>query len=150
MNYIFNISLHFVTLCRSVHGKNLMRSRIVPCHVLINLFLAVGYIEWRIRNFSNWANLFFFAGFLFVTTKVVYITAMIFLQIILHSAVYIYDFHKFIMSSSSFHGFKTVQIYSTAIEDIVYKTLFTIILRNNIELNRALQWQNISKALENV
>ena len=82
---------------------------------------------------------FFFSGFLFVTTKVAYITAMIFLQIILHSAVYIYDFHKFIMSSSSFHGFKTAQIYSTAIEDIVYKTLFTIILRNNIELNRALQ-----------
>ena len=31
-----------------------------------------------------------------------------------------------------------------------YKTLFTIILRNNTELNKALQWQNISKALNNV
>ena len=29
-------------------------------------------------------------------------------------------------------------------------TLVTIILRNNTELNRALQWQNISKALKNV
>ena len=57
---------------------------------------------------------FFFSGFLFVTTKVAYITAMIFLQIILHSAVYIYDFHIFIMPSSSFHGFKTAQIYSAA------------------------------------
>ena len=37
----------------------------------------------------------------------------------------------------------TAQIYSTA-----YKTLFTIIWRNNTELNRALHWQNISKATE--
>ena len=36
-------------------------------------------------------------------------TAMIFPQIILHSAVYIYDFHIFIISSSSFHGFITNQ-----------------------------------------
>ena len=34
----------------------------------------------------------------------------------------------------------TAQIYSTAIQDIVY---------NNLE-KRALQWQNISKALKNV
>ena len=100
----------------SVHGKNLMRSRIVPCHVLINLFLAVGYIEWRIPWLYKLRKsfFFFFSGFLFVTTKVAYITAMIFLQIILHSAVYIYDFHIFIMPSSSFHGFKTAQIYSAA------------------------------------
>ena len=31
-----------------------------------------------------------------------------------------------------------------------YKTLLTIILRINTELNRVLQWQNISKALKNV
>ena len=37
------------------------------------------------------------------------ITAMIFLQIILHSTVYIYDFHIVIISSSSFHGFITNQ-----------------------------------------
>ena len=36
------------------------------------------------------------------------ITAMIFLHIILHSAVYIYDFHIFI-TSSSFQGFITNQ-----------------------------------------
>ena len=36
-------------------------------------------------------------------------TGMIFLQLILHSAVYIYDFHIFIISSSSFHGFITNQ-----------------------------------------
>ena len=34
---------------------------------------------------------------------------MIFIHIILHSAVQIYDFHIFIISSSSFHGFITNQ-----------------------------------------
>ena len=38
-----------------------------------------------------------------------YITAMIFLQIILLSAVHIYNCHIFIISSSSFHGFITKQ-----------------------------------------
>ena len=37
------------------------------------------------------------------------ITAMIFFHIILHPAVLIYDFHIFITSSSSFHGFITNQ-----------------------------------------
>ena len=36
-------------------------------------------------------------------------TAMIFFHIILHPAVLIYDFHIFITSSSSFHGFLTKQ-----------------------------------------
>ena len=49
---------------------------------------------------------FFFSGFLFTTA---YITAVIFLHIILHSAVRIYDFHLFITSSSSFHLFITNQ-----------------------------------------
>ena len=34
---------------------------------------------------------------------------MIILHLILHSAVHIYDFHIFITSSSSFHGFITNQ-----------------------------------------
>ena len=41
--------------------------------------------------------------------KTAYITAMIFIHIILHSAVHIYVFHIFITSSSSFHGFITNQ-----------------------------------------
>ena len=42
MNCKVNISLHFVTLsCLVVFvKKNLFRSRVVPCHVLIILFLA--------------------------------------------------------------------------------------------------------------
>ena len=43
------------------------------------------------------------------TFAVASITAMIFLHIILHSAVYKYDFHIFMTSSSSFHGFITNQ-----------------------------------------
>ena len=43
--------------------------------------------------------------FLFKTAKVASITAMIFFHIILHHEVLIYDFHIFITSSSSFHGF---------------------------------------------
>ena len=38
-----------------------------------------------------------------------YITAMILLHIIIHSAVHIYHFHIFTTSSSSFHGFITNQ-----------------------------------------
>ena len=40
-----------------------------------------------------------FSGFLFVTAKVASITAMIYLHVILHPAVHIYDFHIFITSS---------------------------------------------------
>ena len=40
--------------------------------------------------------------FLFATAKVAYITAMIFLHIILHSAVHIYDFRIFTTSSTFF------------------------------------------------
>ena len=41
--------------------------------------------------------------------QLAYITAMIILHLILHSAVHIYDFHIFKTSSSSFHGFITNQ-----------------------------------------
>ena len=37
----------------------------------------------------------FFSGFLFVTAKVEYITAMIIPHLIFYSAVHIYDFHIF-------------------------------------------------------
>ena len=40
-----------------------------------------------------------FSGFLFAASEVAYITAMIFIDIILHSAVHMYDFHIFITSS---------------------------------------------------
>ena len=48
-----------------------------------------------IRNFCSCKKKAFF---LFATAKVAYITAMIFLQIILYSGVHIYDFHIFIIS----------------------------------------------------
>ena len=48
--------------------------------------------------------LIFFSGFLFATAKVAYIIAMIILQLIPHSAVHIYHFHTFIISSS-FHRY---------------------------------------------
>ena len=46
---------------------------------------------------------FFFSGFLFAAAKVAYITAMIILYLIRRSAVHIYDFHIFIISSSFHH-----------------------------------------------
>ena len=64
----------------------------------------------------------FFSSFLLASAKIAYITAMIFLHIILHSAVHIYDFlyiHNFIIwiSVSCFDGF-TVWLW---IEDpVVY------------------------------
>ena len=50
-----------------------------------------------------------FSGFLFATAKVASITATMFFNVILPAAVLIYDFHIFITSSSSFHGFNTNQ-----------------------------------------
>ena len=65
-------------------------------------------MNWFVIN-SRKDDDFFFSGFLFATAKVACITAMIILDLILHSAVHIYDFHIFITSSSSFHGFITNQ-----------------------------------------
>ena len=71
---------------------------------------------------SNPVQAWIFSSFLLVTAKIAYITAMIFLHIILHSAVHIYDFlyiHNFIIwiSVSCFDGF-TVWLW---IEDpVVY------------------------------
>ena len=45
----------------------------------------------------------------FPIAKVASITAMIYFHIILHPAVHIYNFHIFVTSSSSFHGFITNQ-----------------------------------------
>ena len=45
--------------------------------------------------------------FLFATTKVASITALIFFHTILHPEVLIYDFHIFLTSSSSFYRFIT-------------------------------------------
>ena len=42
--------------------------------------------------------------------KVAYITAMIILHLIIHSAVHIYDFHILITSSSFFHCYITNQL----------------------------------------
>ena len=50
-----------------------------------------------------------FAWLLSFQINFLYITAMIILHLILHSAVHIYDFHIFKTSSSSFHGFITNQ-----------------------------------------
>ena len=50
-----------------------------------------------------------FSSFLSATAKVVFITVLIIFHLILYSTVLIYDFHIFITSSSSFHGFITNQ-----------------------------------------
>ena len=50
-----------------------------------------------------------FSGFLFATAKVASVTATMFFNVIFPAAVLIYDFHIFITSSSSFHGFDTNQ-----------------------------------------
>ena len=59
-------------------------------------------------TFTAW--IFFQAFFSQLHAQVAFTTAMTFLQIILHSAVHIYDFHIFIISSLSFHGFITNQL----------------------------------------
>ena len=60
-----------------------------------------------LRPVQRWYSAEFFSGFLFATAKVAYITAMIFLQIILHSAVHIQDFHIFIISRNSVKSLMT-------------------------------------------
>ena len=49
----------------------------------------------RGQGFESRTSLNFFQVFLFATGKVAYITAMIILHLILHSAVHIYGFHIF-------------------------------------------------------
>ena len=56
MNCTFNIALHFVTHCR-LRGERFMRSRVVPCHILIIIFLA--------GRLCCGANLIFDLGFTF-------------------------------------------------------------------------------------
>ena len=51
----------------------------------------------------------FFQAFFFATAEVASITATMFFNVILPAAVRIYEFHIFITSSSSFHGFNTNQ-----------------------------------------
>ena len=55
----------------------------------------------RGQGFEYRTSLIFFSGFLFATAKVAYSTAMIFIHIIIHSAVHKYDFHIFITSEKS-------------------------------------------------
>ena len=52
----------------------------------------------------------FFFRFLLATANVASITAMILFHIIIHPAVFIYDFHLFITSSLSCHVFVTNQL----------------------------------------
>ena len=75
-------------------------NRFIPGSVIMRIF----FLQLRKKGLEKKKS-----GFLFATAKVAYITAMIFLQIILHSVVHMYDFHIFIFSSSSFHGFITNQ-----------------------------------------
>ena len=53
---------------------------------------------------------FFFFRFLLATANVASITSMILFHIIIHPAVFIYDFHLFITSSLSCHVFVTNQL----------------------------------------
>ena len=53
------------------------------------------------QEFEFRASQIFFLGFLFATTKVAYITAMIFIHITLHSAVHIHDFHISVIASKT-------------------------------------------------
>ena len=68
-------------------------------------------------KFESRTSLNFFSGFLFATAKVAYITAMIILHLILHSAVQIYDFHIFktslcfLLYNSSFRDNATYIVY---------------------------------------
>ena len=67
-----------------------------------NDLLPVGLLAYtdiaEVKGSNPYMKPDFFSGFLFATAKVAYITAMIILHLILHSAVHIYDFHIFITS----------------------------------------------------
>ena len=67
------------------------------------LITLIGRVLDRYRRgegFESSTNLNFFSGFLFATAKIAYITAMIFIHMILHSAVHIYVIHIFITLSN--------------------------------------------------
>ena len=62
---------------------------------LVSLFGRAVHPYRRGQGFESRTSLNFFSGFLFASAKVAYITAMIIVHLILHSAVHIYDFHIF-------------------------------------------------------
>ena len=87
--YDFHI---FVTSSSSFHGFITNQfNDLLPVGLL-------GYTDIAEVNGSNPYKTEFFSGFLFTTAKVAYITAMIILYLILHSAVRTYDFHIFLTS----------------------------------------------------
>ena len=84
-----------------------MNMKIIYVNCGVKSYMKVDHCSYR-RNFCScekkaWKKKFF----LFATSKVVSLTAMIYFHIILHPTVHIYDFHIFITTSSSFHGFIT-------------------------------------------
>ena len=68
---------------------------------------------------------FFFSGFLFAAAKVAYITAMIFIDIILHSAVHMYYFHI-----QLFRERLSEKVHATIPKGIVGGFEFTFLHRN--------------------
>ena len=100
--------LIWITVYLSLHSRNKAHSTVV----VVKLWIYENHMcELLSEELSEvWSfNFFFLSAFLFATAKVAYITAMIILHLILHSAVHIYDFHIFIISPSSFHRFITSQ-----------------------------------------
>ena len=101
--------LIWITVYLSLHSRNKAHSTVV----VVKLWIYENHMcELLSEELSEvWSfNFFFLSAFLFATAKVAYITAMIILHLILHSAVHIYDFHIFIISSSSsFYRYEPIQ-----------------------------------------
>ena len=90
------------------------------------------------QGFESRTSWNFFSGFLLVTAKVAFITAMIFLHLILHPAVLIYDFDIFTTSKLELcqHVFLILfRGYLKVFFDVKHKrtlhTIFTAIIKEN-------------------
>ena len=92
---------------------------------LFSLFGRAVHPYRRGQGFESRTSLNFFSGFLFASAKVAYITAMIIVHLILHSAVHIYDFHIF----------KTLKTYFLSI--VVKKSFFLLKIRESTPFDRS-------------
>ena len=96
---------------------------------LVSLFGRAVHPYRRGQGFESRTSLNFFSGFLFASAKVAYITAMIIVHLILHSAVHIYDFHIF----------KTLKTCFLSI--VVKKSFFLLKIRVSTPFDRSTYYQ---------
>ena len=86
-----------------------------------------------------------FSGFLFATAKVAYVTAMLILHLILHSASSHNDFHIFITSSTRFSHHWRVPFDPSHQNDVLYNRVYLTL--SGLEIRKGLFCSGFNQVL---